>query len=798
MLEAIEGDVPAKSRLGRRRRISDALAVEAGLIGALVVALGCSPSSLNSDGGASGDGAMQPSTGDGGRTDGSPDGSAGPDFFRDVQPILSAHCFACHGADQNTRQGNLRMDLPSGLFDPRPNGAAAVVVKGDPDKSLLYLRISASNPAARMPPAAANNPLTDQQIATIRAWIAAGAAYPQHWAFLKPVRPTVPAGGADLAWSKNPIDAFLRVALETAHLTHAGEADREALIRRASFDVRGLPPTPAEIDAFLADDAPDAYPRLVDRLLDDPAYGEHRAHYWLDVARYADTNGFEVDQYRSIWPYRDWVVNAFNANMPYDEFTIEQLAGDLLPQPTLDQMIATGFGRNAMCTDEGGVIEEEFAAIAAKDRVETVSAAWLGLTTGCADCHDHKFDPISQRDFYRMTAFFRNTTQPVLDDTTPATPPVVLAGPDGMTPTLVTVERADAPVAYVLTRGQYDQPGEPVTPGVPGILPPLPANQPANRLGLAVWLTSPDHPLMTRVVVNRFWAEIFGTGLVATADNFGTTGEGPVNQPLLDWLAVELRESGWDVKHLFRLMLTSAAYRQSAVHTAAGDAADPENRLLWHGPRFRLDGEEIRDQALLSSGLLVRTMGGPSVKPYQPAGLWEAVAIDYSNTAVFKQDKGDALYRRSVYTFWKRASPPPTLQLFNAPSREQTVVSRDRTNTPLQALATMNDPQFLEAARHLVENALHACATATTAKTDCRLDHMSRRVLGRRFAMDERLVFGKALATFTAHWQTQTADVARILAVGDSAVDGTIDQPELAAWMMLANVILNLDEALEK
>jgi hypothetical protein len=329
----------------------------------------------------------------------------------------------------------------------------------------------------------------------------------------------------------------------------------------------------------------------------------------------------------------------------------------------------------------------------------------------------------------------------------------------------------------------------------------LPANQPANRLGLAVWLTSPDHPLMTRVVVNRFWAEVFGTGLVATADNFGTTGEGPVNQPLLDWLAVELRESGWDVKHLFRLMLTSAAYRQSAAHTAEGDAADPENRLVWHGPRFRLDAEEIRDQALASSGLLVRTMGGPSVKPYQPAGLWEAVAIDYSNTAVFKQDKGDALYRRSVYTFWKRASPPPTLQLFNAPSREQTVVSRDRTNTPLQALATMNDPQFLEAARHLAVNALHACATATTtttSTTDCRLDHMSRRVLGRRFAADERLVLGKALATFTAHWQAQPADVARILAVGDSAVDGTVDQPEQAAWMMLANVILNLDEALEK
>jgi len=712
-------------------------------------------------------------------------------FFEDVQPILAQRCFSCHGGDAGSRQANLRLDTSDGMFANRPNGKP-VVVKGNPEESLLFQRINASNLALRMPPQQAGDGLTAGQVKTIRDWIAAGALYPgQHWAFTKPVRPQPPG---DKGWSRNAIDQLILPGLKAAGLEPAPEADRETLIRRASLDLRGLPPTPDEIDAFLADSATDAYERLLDRLLADSAYGEHRAHYWLDVARYADTNGYQTDDYRSVWPYRDYVVRAFNMNMPFDEFTVEQLAGDLLPEPTLDQQVATGFGRNAMCTNEGGTIEDEFAAIAAKDRVETVAAAWLGLTMGCADCHDHKFDPISQKEFYQMTAFFRNTTQPVFDQSKPDTPPVVLVGSE-KTPTLVTQERGDEPFAYVLMRGQYDQRGERVTPDVPSVLPALPAGQPRNRLGLARWLTAPDHPLTARVVVNRFWAEVFGLGLVSTPDNFGTTGAPPSNPALLDWLAVEFRESGWDVKRLFRLMLTSATYRQLAAHTDAGDAADPDNRLLWHGPRFRMDGELVRDQALAASGLLVRQLGGPPVKPYQPPGLWEAVAIDQSNTAVFERDTGDKLFRRSLYTFWKRASPPPTMLIFNAPSRESTVVQRDRTNSPLQALAMLNDPQILEAARHLAVNAAKSCKDDLV----CRVDYMSRRVVGRRFDDDERAIVRASVDDFMNRYQADPESAAQLLAVGETPVDTTVlPAPAQAAWMMVASQILNLDEGLNK
>jgi hypothetical protein len=714
-------------------------------------------------------------------------------FVQDVQPILSQRCYSCHGGDAGSRQANLRLDTSDGMFGNRPNGKP-VVVKGNPDDSLLFQRISADNVARRMPPRQSGDGLTSAEQKIIRDWIAEGAPFPsQHWAFTKPTRPTPPSADGK-GWPRNAIDQFVSEGLKGAGLEPQPEADRETLIRRASLDLRGLPPSPDEIDTFLSDNASDAYEKLVDRLLSDSAYGEHRAHYWLDVARYADTNGFQTDDYRSVWPYRDYVVRAFNGNLPFDQFTVEQLAGDLLPQPTLDQQIATGFGRNAMCTNEGGTIEDEFAAIAAKDRVETVAAAWMGLTMGCADCHDHKFDPITQKEFYQMTAFFRNTTQPVFDSSKPDTPPVVLVGPD-KTPTLVTQEKTDEPYAYVLIRGQYDQRGDRVVPDVPASLPPLPSGQPRNRLGLARWLTSPDNPLTARVVVNRFWAEVFGVGLVATPDNFGITGAPPSNQALLDWLAVEFRESGWDVKHLFRLMLTSATYRQSATHTSAGDAADPDNKLLWHGPRFRMDGELIRDLALAASGLLVRQMGGPPVKPYQPAGLWEAVAIDQSNTATFQQDTGDKLYRRSLYTFWKRASPPPTMQIFNAPSREGTIVQRERTNSPLQALVMMNDPQILEAARHLAVNAAQSCRD----DLDCRIDYMSRRVVGRRFDDDERAIVRASADDFTERYRSDPENATRLLGVGDSPVDTTaLAAPEQAAWMMVASELLNLDEGLNK
>jgi hypothetical protein len=618
-----------------------------------------------------------------------------------------------------------------------------------------------------------------------------------HWAFAKPSRPALPpVDGA--TWPRTEIDVFVLAGLERAGLEPGPEADLRALIRRASLDARGLPPRPEEIDAVLADAAATtpgaAYGRLVDRLLDDPAYGEHRARYWLDVARYADTHGFFLDNYRSIWPYRDYVIRAFNDGMPFDRFTVEQLAGDLLPGATLDQRVATGFGRCAMTTSENGTIAEENEAVIARDRVETTAAAFVGLTIGCAACHDHRLDPITQRDYYAFAAFFRNTTQRPFDEGRADAPPVVEIDHDmAAVPTLVTVEAPGTPAAFVLERGRYDRPGERVTADVPRVLPGLPPGQPANRLGLARWLVSPENPLTARVTVNRLWAEIFGAGIVATPHDLGIAGARPTNQALLDWLAVELQESGWDVKHVLRLLLTSATYRQSAAHGAAGDARDPDNRLLSRGPRFRMDAEMIRDQALAASGLLVARVGGPPVKPYQPPGIWEEVAIDESNTREYAADSGDGLYRRSLYTFWKRAAPPPAMEILDAPSRERFTVQRERTNTPVQALVTMNDVQFIEAARQLAARAVHAGADVAA-----RLDALAVRVLARPLDAEEQRILGDHVATFTHSYADRPADAAALIAVGSSPVDASIPAAELAAWTVVASEILNLDEALNK
>ncbi|RYZ07360.1 MAG: DUF1553 domain-containing protein [Myxococcales bacterium] len=621
--------------------------------------------------------------------------------------------------------------------------------------------------------------------------VSGGAPIAAQWWAQVPVKAALPAVQAN-DWVSNPVDAFVLARLEAAGLSPQPEADRRALIRRASFDARGLPPTPEEVDAFFADSSAEAYERLVERLLSDPGYGEHRAHYWLDVARHADTHGYALDDYRSVWPYRDYVVRAFNDNMPFDRFTIEQLAGDLLPEPTVEQRVATGFGRGNMTTSEPGAIEEEFAALAAKDRVETVSAAWLGLTLGCASCHDHKFDPITQKDFYRMTAFFRNTTDSVFDDNSAAPPPFVMH--DAVTPSLAAEELPQPATAYLLQRGRYDQPGELVAADVPAALPPLGEGQPRSRLGLARWLVSPSNPLTARVTVNRIWAEVFGAGIVRTLDNFGRMGERADDAPLLDWLAVELQESGWDIKHLLRLLLTSSTYRQSAKHDAPGEGHDPENRLHWRGPRFRMDGELIRDQALAASGLLVRSMGGPPVKPYQPACVWEAVAVPDSNTGSYVPDTGEALLRRSLYTFWKRAAPPAWLELFGAPTREHSVVQRERSNTPLQALALMNDVQLLEAARHLGENAQHSAAGDVAAG----LDFIALRVLTRPLDAFEQTTLQASLMTMQAHFQADAAAASALLAIGSTPMDASLDPATSAAWMLLASAILCLDEAVMK
>jgi hypothetical protein len=612
------------------------------------------------------------------------------------------------------------------------------------------------------------------------------------WSFIVPTRPAQPAV-AHSGWVKNGIDAFVMQKLEEAGIEPAPPAAPNVILRRLSLDLTGLPPTPEEVRAFQQDPSDAAYEAVVDLMLAKVTFGEHRARYWLDVARYGDTNGYHFDNYRSIWPYRDYVVESFASGKPFDEFTVEQLAGDLLPDASVEQQVATGFVRSGMSTNEEGVDEDEYAAIYAKDRADTVGAAWLGLTVGCAACHNHRYDPITQKDFYALTAFFRNTTQPIRDTNLPELPPTILV-PPSMTPTLVVQERTDEePFAHVLERGRFEAPGERVGADVPVSLPPLPSGEPRNRLGLARWLIAPEHPLTARVVVNRFWAEVFGAGLVRTPSDFGRVGDPPSHPELLDWLAVEFVESGWDVKHLFRLMVTSAAYRQSAQADANKLMLDGDNRLLSRGPRFRMDGEMLRDLALAASGLLVSEVGGPPVKPYQPDNVWEVVSAISGNTYRYVPDTGESLYRRSLYTFWKRQAPPPAMEVFNAPNREQAVMQRERTNTPLQALVTLNDVQFVEAARVLATRALESADTL-----DARLDFMAERVLSRSLTSAEEQVLLSLLAAQMALYEADTAAADALIHVGDSEPPEAFAAAELAAWTLVGNTFFNLDEALNK
>jgi hypothetical protein len=997
------------------------------------------------------------------------------DFQREIRSILSDNCFQCHGPDSKTRMAGLRLDLKEAALEKRKNGAA--IVPSDSAASLLYQRLVAADPNKKMPPAYSHKSLTAPQIALVKRWIDEGAPWKEHWAYQPPSKPKTLPVVRNAAWVRNPIDRFILAKLEAQGLTPAPAADKRTLIRRVSLDLTGLPPKPEEVDAFLKDTTPKAYEAMIDRYLASPHYGEHRGRYWLDAARYGDTHGIHVDNYREMWPYRDWVIQAFNRNMPFDQFTIEQLAGDLLPNPTLDQRIATGFQRCNVTTNEAGIIEDEYAEIYAKDRADTTGAVWLGLTVGCATCHDHKFDPISSKDFYSLGAFFRNTTQKVMDDNIPDTPPILIVpkpedrdrwtsinarlaalrtdlkslrasaklpkgfevlpgskpldakselftanlaaidattqdahlgeAPNGQAlyfhenkgvevpnaPTLdagkpftisvgfyfpkaeqgytiaahndpknknvgwvidvgarvagarfygengqnieiraahleqikhgtwnhivvtydgsrhqsglslylngrsittqgrgnqnvelkgsiaakvplilgrslasgaiqdfrifnrvvseseaallsqwnaaqagdsdalltywllkentefgkltaeqntlnleaksiarraaithVMQERTDQkPFAHVLYRGAYDQKRQRVEANTPSILPPMKSDLPHNRLGLAQWLVEPEHPLTARVTVNRMWQEVFGTGLVKTTDDFGSQGEAPVNQELLDWLAVDFRESKWDIKRFYKQILMSSTYRQSAAATPDKLAKDPENRLLSRGPRFRMDAEMVRDYALASSGLLTATIGGPSVKPYQPDGVWEAVAMIGSNTRFYKKDEGDKLYRRSMYTFWKRSAPPATMDIFNAPTREACTVRRERTNTPLQALATMNDTQFVEAARNLAERAYKAGPTI-----DARVDFLSLNVVARSLTPQEKQIATKAYRAYMQRYDTHPEEAKQLIAVGDKKADSSVPVTEFAALTMLANQFLNLDEVLTK
>ena len=754
---------------------------------------------------------------------------ARPGFNRDIRPILSDACFHCHGPDQNTREAGLRLDVRDDATSATESGAVAIV-PGHPEKSEVVRRIFSTDEDDRMPPDRSHKSLTPRQKEVLSHWIAQGAEYQNHWAYEPVQRPPVPTP------NDHPVDAFIRQRLATENLRAAEEADRVTLIRRATLDLTGLPPSLVEVDAFLNDTAPGAWERVIDRLLASPHYGERMAIDWLDAARYADTNGYQVDRDRSLHPWRDWVIQAFNENKRFDQFTLEQLAGDLLPNATVAQRVATGFNRNHMINEEGGVTEEEFLANYTADRVETTATVWLAQTFNCARCHDHKFDPLTQRDFYSLKAFFHNVSEKGAGDySKPAnvsSPPFLpVPGPDlaakisaiktdieqaapdqspegkarvaALTKSLEEAENA-VPVTlvmddamprdtFILLRGAFDQPGEKVTATTPAIMPPMSDSLPRNRLGLARWLVDPAHPLTARVTVNRYWQMLFGTGLVATAEDFGSQGEPPSHPELLDWLAAEFISSGWDTKAMLRLLVTSATYRQSSKFTPAARERDPDNRLLARGPRFRLPGEFVRDQALAASGLLATKIGGPSVKPYHPPGLYEQIT-EGSGTTVYVPGKGEDLHRRSLYTYWKRSVPNPAMMLFDAPFRETCVMRRPRTNTPLQALNLLNDPTYVEASRRLAQRML----LEGGASTSSRLTHGFRLVTARHPRPAEMTILTASLERTLLDFQADQAGAEALLQVGEATTQPGLNAAELAAYTTVASTLLNLDETVTK
>ena len=802
------------------------------------------------------------------------------DYGRDIRPILAENCFYCHGQDATKRKAKLRLDTLEGQRNNE------VVVPDKPAASELVIRIFADDgDEEHMPPLDSHRALTLAQKNLLRRWVAEGAPFAAHWAFTPLTRPALPTV-RQAKWVHNPIDRFVLGSLETAGLAPSPEATRENLIRRVSLDLTGLPPTPVELDAFLADKNPDAYERLVDRLLASPHYGERMALPWLDAARYADSNGFQQDGDTFQWIWRDWVVRALNANMPFDQFTIEQLAGDLLPEPTVDQRIATAFNRNHLLNGEGGAIPEEQRNVTLFDRVDTTATNWLGLTVACAQCHDHKFDAITQRDYYSLMAAFNNLPEtgvvsgssfkvrvaaPLLELATPEhkaqlaaleaelvpakvderiaalqAPWEAAIAADPNYPDEVLRNTAAQPVkdrlaanvgklkkyfytnelpkvdpelsrklnlrdnlkndgnprvmvmadtkprdTFVLERGNYEVPREKVSFATPAFLPPMPADAPRNRLGLARWLVSPEQPLTARVIANRHWQTFFGIGLVKTSEDFGVQSEAPVHRELLDWLAAEFRESGWDQKHLHRLIVTSATYRQSSRVTPELLDRDPENRLFARGARFRLPAMTIRDQALAVSGLLVDQLGGKPVYPYQPKDIWDSLAITKERDFTYPQSTGPDLYRRSLYTFWRRTVAPSNM--FDSSSRNTCKVRTATTSTPLHALTTLNDPTYIEAARALAARALRAAPQA-----DARLVYAFRTVLARAPDSAEKKILAASLAKQLARFTADPAAAQTFLTVGEIPRDPSFTPTEHAAYAAVCLAILNLDEALTK
>lgn len=727
-----------------------------------------------------------------------------------IRPILSDNCYACHGPDANKREADLRLDTEEGAYLAlKESKGKFALVAGNVEESVLYHRITSEDPTIMMPPPESNLKLTDREIKLIEKWIRQGAEYEPHWAFVPPKSSGLPKI-EQKSWPINEVDYFILAKLEESGMKPNEESDKEALLKRASLDLTGLPPTLEMMDAFLDDNSADAYEKLVDRLLASPAYGEKMAVYWMDIARFADSHGFQDDSYRSQWPWRDWVIHAFNENMPYDQFITWQLAGDLLPQATKEQILATGFNRNHKITEEGGVVDEEYRAMYVTDRTNTVGKSLLGVTMECAACHDHKYDPISQNEYYSFYSFFNNIKEKGIESSvggpeTYAKRPLMHISNAEVDSILTFINKKDTldlivsvmgeldslRPTYVLERGAYDQPRDAVTVKTPEAILSFGPTYEKNRLGLANWLFSRDNPLTSRVFVNQIWQEIFGRGIVTTPGDFGMQGALPTHPELLDWLSVDLMENNWDMKRLIKNIVTSATYRQSAVMTKKQLEKDPDNTLLGRAPRHRIKAEFVRDVILASSGLLNREIGGPSVKSYQPAGLWEGATSGRGILSVYKQDHHENLYRRGLYNFIKRTVPPPSMTIFDGSNRDQCEVQRPITNTPLQALVMLNDPTVLEASRVLAGKLLQE---SSNSEANIR---KAFRIIVCRKPTDQEVAILKNYYEGRLKLIKET-DAKELLAVGEYPSPNGLNAIEFASLMQVITSIYNLEETISK
>lgn len=729
------------------------------------------------------------------------------DYNFHIRPILSDRCYKCHGPDGKKREANLRLDTEEGAYaalkdDPKGH----VILPGDPLQSDLYLRVATTDTSYLMPPPSSNLNLTPFEVKLIEKWIKQGAKYKKHWAFIKPEKPALPAVD-DREWTKNEIDLFVLAAMEEKGYKPNKEADKERLLKRLSLDITGLPPSLELRDKFLKDDSPGAYEKLVDELLASKNYGEKMAASWLDVARYADSHGYQDDNLRTMWPWRDWVIHAFNENYSYKQFVQWQLAGDQYSNPTIEMLLATGFNRNHKITQEGGVIPEEYRIEYVTDRTNTFGKAFLALTLECSKCHDHKYDPISQREYFGTFAFFNQVDEKGLlgDFSSRGDPPNMKITTGQVDSVLTFINKKDTSAVTVmimkdtaagrftrlLKRGAYDQPADTIHNATPAAVLPFDSTKyPNNRYGLAQWLFSGDHPLTARVYVNRIWLQFFGRGIVKTAADFGVQGELPSHPQLLDWLAVDFAEHGWDIKRLIRQMVMSATYRQSGEVNEHKLTNDPENIWLSRYSRKRLTSEEQRDLVLASSGLLVREIGGPSVKTYQPKGLWESSTSGRGELVTYVQDHGDDLYRRTIYSFIKRTLPPPSLLVFDASNRDQCEVVRSRTSTPLQALVLLNDPQILEASRVLAEKIVEEKKTE-----DEKIVDIFRLIICRTPTRKEMSVMKDFLSRELVLFREEPERAEKFVKVGEFRKNEALGKGETAAWMQLIHTIYNLDEA---